>query len=298
MEQNIDNAILSFSSAYMKKMAKMQPKGIDKIIFSNDLVAKLSNIQKAFSKTSQNVNYFSSLTPQLAKISSQLDKKYYKEISAFGSISTKINQIFDQQKNASKSISFLSAFQNPTLDKLRTIYSYNAFIKYNEVYNKFGGIINPENINVETIQKVLEENDKDLKEINEAFIKKIKDEDQIINVPSIIYDLLVLMLPGLSKKYYSYIVAVYIVTVHIFFVYSEISTNTSFNKLDSNTKKIDDQLINQEKILRISSEHFEKTNEINEKIKEKEESFEKFQIVTNEKVDLLFKEMKKIQRDK
>lgn len=305
MTDNNDKILAAIIGTDLARLAIPKPPDINKIIINGDLTAKLQLMAKQMSSTVETQQSIIGLAPQLSAIAKAIEQKYQPQITAFQTIAQKLQPLMSQQSKFAQDISKITSQVSPALDAIKTLSSYNAFQRYKQTYEEFGGDLDPENFTEEEVERTIEDNREIINEVNEVLLHAENDGITPGDVPELIYSFLIKRVPNLSKRTYGIIVLIFCTTILAYELHSAHSTNTTLeekvepalkeqlNKLEQNTKdhqKAKHGITDNSKEIKTTQEKLDSTKAA---VNDLNEDFNTYQEETNDKLDLILEKMRK-----
>ena len=306
MTDNNDKILAAIIGTDLARLAVPKPPDINKIIISGDLTAKLQLMAKQMSKTFEaQQSIMLGLAPQLSAIAQAIEQQYQPQVEAFQTIAQKLQPLISQQTKFAQDLSKIATQVSPALDAIKTLSSYNAFQRYKQTYEEFGGDLDPENVTEEEVERTIEDNREIINEVNEVVIRAENDGITPGDVPELIYSFLIKRVPNLSKRTYGIIVLIFCAAILAYELHSAHSTNTTLDEtvepaLEEQSKTLEQHTKDHQKVKQGITDNSKEIKTTQEKIDSTKaavddlhEDFNTYQEETNDKLDLILEEMRK-----
>ena len=306
MTDNTDKLLAAISGTDLARLAIPKPHDIDKIMLSRDLTSKLQLLGKQMSKALEpQQSLMSGLAPKLTEIAKAIELQHRPQVAAFQTIAQKFQPLISQQTKFAQAFSKIAIQASPAFEAIQTMSSYNAFQRYRETFEEFGGGIDPDNVTEEEIEQTIEENQELIEEVNGVVLQAEIDGVAPGDISALIYSFLFKRVPYLSKRNYGIIYLIITTAIIFYGLYSNYSTNTTLDEtvvptLEQHTKTLEDHSKDHEEIKEGISENSEDIKETQIKVDstqaavgDLQEDFENYQEETDDKLDLILEEMRK-----
>lgn len=299
MESN-DNILAAISRTDLSRLAI--PK-FHNLMISEDLTHSFQLIAKQMSKVNEaHQSAISELANRMRETSDLIEQLYQPQVKAFQVIAQKLQPLINQHTIFAQDFSKIATQINPTLEAIKTLSSFNAYQRYKETYEEFGGDLDPENITKEDIEQTIENNSEIIREVNEAIIRSENEGVTPGDVPQFIYSILVKRVPHLKKQTYSMLVLIFCIVVLIYQLHSDYLTNRMLKQqtktLEAHSKdheEIKDSISDNKQDIKVIQSKVDSTNTVVYNLQEK---IENYQEETSDKLDLILEVMRKQYNEK
>jgi hypothetical protein len=302
MAHSNDMMLAAIAGTDLARLAIPKIPDISKMMLSGDYTARLKLISSQMRKASQaRQSVLTGLAPQLTAIARAIENTKKQQVTAFQTIAQKIHPIISQQTKMAHDLSRIAVQVSPVMEAIKTLSSYNAYLRYKETYNEFGGDLDPDNISEEEIEHTIENNSEFIQEVNEIIIQAEDDGAPPGDIPELVYKFLIKRLPNLSKRTYSIIVLIFCSIILVYQLHSTYSTNKALDdviipKLEQNSKAHESLSVDHGELKEELSDNLDALSEIQEKVDSTQvtsESIKRLHEETNDKLDLILEEMRK-----
>lgn len=308
MENENEKLIASILGIDLVQLAIPQLPQIEKLILPNDLTSRLQFMSKKLSDALvRHQKIMEVNATNLADIAKKIEQQYQPQIAAFQAMAEKLQPIISYQSKLSVDLANISkqVSQNPSLEAIKTMSSFNAFQVYQETVEEFGEAISIENITTEEIEKTFEENKELIEEVNEVVLQGELDGVTPGDTPALIYAFLIKKVPQLNKRTYGIIVLIFTTAVLFYGLYSNYSTNVALDEIvvptlkqhsktnEEHTKDLGDIKEDVSDNSVVVKDISAKVDSTHETINNLQNDFEEYKESTNDKLDLIIKEMRK-----
>ncbi len=307
---DIDKLLASINFTSIASQAIPRPADIDKIMLSSRLFSQVELMSpKLIEAIEDHQSKMSGLAQQIGKMAKALELQQKSQIDSFQLIAQKLQPLLSQQTKWAKDLSKTAQQANGSLAAIRTMSAFNAFQRYREAFEEFGGGIDPDNVTQEEIERTIEENQELIKEVNEVVLRAESDGVSPGDTPALIYSFLIKRVPGLSKRTYGVIILIFTTAVIAYGLYSNYSTNVTLDEfvvpsLKQQSEALDKQSQDHKQIEGAISDNSQDIKETKKKIgviigalDELKEDFDTYQEQTNDKLDLMLEEMRKQEKE-
>ncbi len=303
---NINKTLIALSGTDLARLVIPKMPDYNKILFGGNVRIQTELMNKQAKQiTDAHKIAISEIAPRIAELAKIIEKQNKPAISAFQNITEKLQPLILQQSRIAEKLKDIAVITNPTLEAIKTLSSFNAFSRYRETFEQFGGFINPENITEKEIEQTINQNKKLIYEVNTVVLSAEADGISPGDVPGLIYSFLLDKIPYLSRKTYSIIVLIINIVIIAYGLYSSITTNLAVNDeiiptLEKNAKTLED-IKSDTKGIQNSMHNLTKKvenadtnlNEIKKTSNKLKKDVEEYMEATNDKLDLLYQEMLK-----
>lgn len=306
MKDNLDKILAAFAGTDLARLAIPKPTDIDKIILSSGLVSQVELMSKQLRKPIEpQQSIMSRFVPQMAEFAEAIEMQQKPQIEAFQSIALKLQPLIIQQTKWAQDFSKIALQVGPILEAIRTMSSFNAFQRYRDAFEEFGGGINPDNVTDKEIAQTIEGNQQLIEEVNKVVLQAELDDVSPLDIPELIFSFLIKKVPNLNRRTYGIIVLILTTAITFFGLYSDYTTNVALDEtvlptLKQNTKTLEDHSKDHEEIKERIVTNFEELNETQAKIDsthtaigDLQKAFENYKDATNDKLELIIEEMRK-----
>jgi len=305
---NLDKTLLALSGTDLARLAIPKIPDLNRSLFGGDLIARMELMTKQANQISAAHQIaITGLVPKISQLAKMIEQQNKPHILAFQTISERIQPLILHQSKLAEKLKSFSILSNPTLEAIKTLSSYNAFDRYRKTFEEFGGFLDPDNVTEEEIEQTIVQNSELFEEVNTVVLTAEIDGVSPGDVPALIFSFLQKRVPYLSKKTFGIIVLIYTTVIITYGLHSNYSTNSAIEEeiiptqyqnsevlqdLKNGSEEINisiDEL--SEKLDDTGSDILDAKSSVNELKMEVEQYMEQ----TNDKLDLLFNEMKKQQ---
>jgi methyl-accepting chemotaxis protein len=303
---DINKVLIGLSGTDLARLAIPKIPDYNKILFGGSMMTQINLMnKKAKQLTAAHQIALSGITPRMTELAWIIEKQYKPSISAFQSISDKLRPLILQQSKIAEQFKNIAAISNPTLEAIKTLSSFNAFGRYRETFDEFGGFIDPESVTAEEIEQTINENKELISDVNTIVLNAKIEGVSPGDVPGLIYSFLRNKIPFINERTYGIIVLIFSTIIFTYGLYSNYTTNSGIDNdiiptLNDNSEKLENIKEDTEEIKDSMHDFSEKMENVESNVEDIKDSFNdlkedvvEFMDETNDKLDLLYQEMKK-----
>lgn len=303
---DINKVLLGLSGTDLARLAIPKIPDYNKILFGGSMMAQINLMNKQAKQiTAAHQIALSGIAPRMTELARVIEKQYKPNITAFQSISDKLLPFILQQSKIAEQFKNITAISNPTLEAIKTLSSFNAFSRYRETFKEFGGFIDPESVTEDEIEQTINQNRELISDVNTIVLNAEKEGVSPGDVPGLIYSFLRDKIPFINERTYGIIVLIFTTIILTYGLYSNYTTNSAIDNdiiptLNENSDKLENIKDDTEEINNSMNDFSEKLENVESNVEDIKDSFndlkedvDEFMEETNDKLDLLYQEMKK-----
>lgn len=301
---DINKTFLALSGTDLARLAIPKIPDYRKILFDGNSIAHIEFMNSQLSQISKAHQIaFGGMASRMVELAKTIENQYKPAISAFQSITERLQPLILQQSKIAENFKNIALISNPTLEAIKTLSSFNAFSRYCDAYEQFGGYINPDSVTKEEIEETINQNKDLISEVNTVVINAEIEGVSPSDVPGLIFSFLHDKIPYLSQRTFSCIVLIFSTVILTYGLYSNYTTNSAIDNeivptLNENSKTL--EIINNdtEEIKKSMNDLSGKVENIDSNLDEMKDLYNEFKgevedymEETNVKLELLYQEM-------